>query len=78
MRWIWAMMSRRTKCESRSTQAQEGELDRAESTQEVADVPRGRISVKEKLAQMREKAYGKKLLETPDISKEKRQKEIIM
>ena len=61
-----------------STQAQEGELDRAESTQEVADVPRGRISVKEKLAQMREKAYGKKSLETPDISKEKRQKEIIM
>ena len=61
-----------------STPAQEGELDRAESTQEVADVPRGRISVKEKLAQMREKAYGKKSLETPDISKEKRQKEIIM
>ena len=61
-----------------STQAQEGEPDRAESTQEVADVPRGRISVKEKLAQMREKAYGKKSLETPDISKEKRQKEIIM
>ena len=56
----------------------EGELDRAESTQEVADVPRGRISVKEKIAQMREKAYGKKSLETPDISKEKRQKEIIM
>ena len=49
-----------------------GEPDRAESTQEVADVPRGRISVKEKLAQMREKAYGKKSLETPDISKEKR------
>lgn len=46
--------------------------------QEVADVPRGQISVKEKLAQMREKAYGKKSLETPDISKEKRQKEIIM
>ena len=61
-----------------SAQAQEGEPDRAESTQEVADVPRGRISVKEKLAQMREKAYGKKSLETPDISKEKRQKEIIM
>lgn len=58
--------------------AQEGEPDRAESTQEVADVPRGRISVKEKLAQMREKVYGKKSLETPDISKEKRQKEIIM
>lgn len=56
----------------------EGELDRAESTQEVADVPRGRISVKEKIAQMREKAYGKKSLEMPDISKEKRQKEIIM
>ena len=61
-----------------SAQAQEGEPDRAESTQEVADVPRGRISVKEELAQMREKAYGKKSLETPDISKEKRQKEIIM
>lgn len=61
-----------------SAQAQEGEPDRAESTQEVADVPRGRISVKEKLAQMREKAYGKKSLETPDISKEKGQKEIIM
>lgn len=59
-------------------QEQEGEPDRAESTQEVADVPRGRISVKEKLAQMREKAYGKKSLETPDISKEKGQKEIIM
>ena len=52
-----------------SAQAQEGEPDRAESTQEVADVPRGRISVKEKLAQMREKAYGKKSLETPDIQR---------
>lgn len=52
--------------------------EQSAQAQEVADVPRGRISVKEKLAQMREKAYGKKSLETSDISKEKRQKEIIM
>ena len=35
------------------------------------DSPRGRISVKEKLAEMREKAYGQKAPEKPDISKER-------
>ena len=37
----------------------------------LADSPRGRISVKEKLAEMREKAYGQKAPEKPDISKRK-------
>ena len=35
----------------------------------LADSPRGRISVKEKLAEMREKAYGQKVPEKPDILK---------
>ena len=35
----------------------------------LADSPRGRISVKEKLAEMREKAYGKKMPEKPDMQK---------
>ena len=37
----------------------------------LADSPRGRISVKEKLAEMRERAYGQKPPEKPDISKGK-------
>ena len=41
----------------------------------LADSPRGRISVKEKLAEMREKAYGQKTPEKPDISKGKRKEE---
>ncbi len=41
----------------------------------LADSPRGRISVKEKLAEMREKAYGQKTLEKPDISKGKGKEE---
>lgn len=43
----------------------------------LADSPRGRISVKEKLAEMREKAYGQKAPEKPDISKGKGQEEIL-
>ena len=41
----------------------------------LADSPRCRISVKEKLAEMREKAYGQKLPEKPDISKGKGKEE---
>lgn len=37
----------------------------------LADSPIGRISVKEKLAEMRQKAYGQKAPEKPDISKGK-------
>ena len=38
----------------------------------LADSHRGRISVKEKLAEMREKAYGQKM---PDVSKSKGKEE---
>ena len=41
----------------------------------LPDSPRGRISIKEKLAEMRGKAYGQKILEKPDISKGKRKEE---
>ena len=41
----------------------------------LADSPRGRISVKEKLAEMREKAYGKKMPEKPDLQKGKGKEE---
>ena len=41
----------------------------------LADSPRCRISVKEKLAEMREKAYGQKTPEKPDISKGKGKEE---
>ena len=41
----------------------------------LADSPRGRISVKEKLAEMREKAYGQKMPEKPDVSKGKGKEE---
>ena len=41
----------------------------------LADSPRGRISVKEKLAEMREKAYGQKVPEKPDVSKGKGKEE---
>ena len=41
----------------------------------LADSPRGRISVKEKLAEMREKAYGKKMQEKPDLQKGKGKEE---
>ena len=41
----------------------------------LADSPRCCISVKEKLAEMREKAYGQKTLEKPDISKGKGKEE---
>ena len=37
--------------------------------QMLADSPRGRISIKEKLAEMREKAYGQKASEKPDLQK---------
>ena len=37
----------------------------------LSDSPRGRISVKEKLAEMRQKAYGLKMPEKPEISKGK-------
>lgn len=37
--------------------------------QMLSDSPRGRISVKEKLAEMRQKAYGQKMPEKPEISK---------
>lgn len=78
-----------------STQAQEGEPDRAEDIQAVAEEPlkpvasflmseriaehdkermladgsKGRVSVKEKLAEMREKVYGKKAPEKTGMSK---------
>ena len=35
----------------------------------LADSPRGRISIKEKLAEMREKAYGQKAPEKADLQK---------
>ena len=80
-----------------STQAQEGEPDRAEDIQAVAEEPlkpvasflmseriaehdkermladgsKGRVSVKEKLAEMREKVYGKKAPEKTGMSKRK-------
>ncbi len=41
----------------------------------LADSLRGRISVKEKLAEMRERAYGQKQPEKPDISKGKGKEE---
>jgi len=41
----------------------------------LADSPRCCISVKEKLAEMREKAYGQKMPEKPDISKGKGKEE---
>ena len=41
----------------------------------LADSPRCRISVKEKLAEMRERAYGQKSPEKPDISKGKGKEE---
>ncbi len=37
--------------------------------QMLADSPRGRISIKEKLAEMREKAYGQKVPEKADLQK---------
>lgn len=46
---------------------------------DISDVHKARrIGRFPNLWEIREKAYGKKSLETPDISKEKRQKEIIM
>ncbi|NBK92913.1 DUF3849 domain-containing protein [bacterium 1XD21-13] len=41
----------------------------------LSDSPRGRISVKEKLAEMRQKAYGQKMPEKPEISKGKGKEE---
>ncbi len=41
----------------------------------LADSPGGRISIKEKLAEMRQKAYGQKAPEKPDISKGKGKEE---
>ena len=41
----------------------------------LPDSPGGRISVKEKLAEMRQKAYGQKTSEKPDISKGKGKEE---
>lgn len=41
----------------------------------LADSPRGRISIKEKLAEMLDKAYGQKVPEKLDISKGKRKEE---
>jgi SNF2 family DNA or RNA helicase len=41
----------------------------------LSDSPRGRISVKEKLAEMRQKAYGQKVSEKPEISKGKGKEE---
>ena len=43
--------------------------------QMLSDSPRGRISVKEKLAEMRQKAYGQKVSEKPEISKGKGKEE---
>ena len=43
--------------------------------QMLADSPKGRISVKEKLAEMRQKAYGQKVPEKPEISKGKGKEE---
>ncbi len=43
--------------------------------QMLSDSPRGRISVKEKLAEMRQKAYGQKMPEKPEISKSKGKEE---
>ena len=43
--------------------------------QMLSDSPRGRISVKEKLAEMRQKAYGQKMPEKPEISKGKGKEE---
>ena len=41
----------------------------------LSDSPRGRISIKEKLAEMRQKAYGQKMPEKPEISKGKGKEE---
>lgn len=41
----------------------------------LSDSPGGRISVKEKLAEMRQKAYGQKMPEKPEISKGKGKEE---
>ena len=43
----------------------------------LADSPRGRISIKEKLAEMREKAYGQKEPKKPEVSKSKDKQEIL-
>lgn len=84
-----------------STQAQEGEPDRAEDIQAVADEPlkpvasflmsesiaehdkermladgsRGRVSVKEKLAEMRQKISDQKIPEKPEVTKSKGKEE---
>jgi len=41
----------------------------------LSDSLRGRISIKEKLAEMRQKAYGQKMPEKPEISKGKGKEE---
>ncbi|MGR5608256.1 DUF3849 domain-containing protein [Enterocloster clostridioformis] len=43
----------------------------------LSDSPRGRISVKEKLAEMRQKAYGQKMPEKPEIQKSKGKEETL-
>ncbi len=43
----------------------------------LSDSPRGRISVKEKLAEMRRKAYGQKMPEKPEIQKSKGKEETL-
>lgn len=43
----------------------------------LADSPRGRISVKEKLAEMRDRAYGKKTPEKPEMPKNRGKEEIL-
>lgn len=84
-----------------STQAQEGEPDRAEDIQAVADKPlkpvasflmseriaehdkermladgsRGRVSVKEKLAEMKQKISNQKITEKPEVTKSKGKEE---
>ena len=84
-----------------STQAQEGEPDRAEDIQAVADEPlkpvasflmseriaehdkermladgsRGRVSVKEKLAEMKQKISDQKMPEKPEVTKSKGKEE---
>ena len=45
--------------------------------QMLSDSPRGRISVKEKLAEMRQKAYGQKMPEKPEIQKSKGKEETL-
>ena len=43
----------------------------------LADSPKGRISIKEKLAEMRQKAYGQKMPEKPEIQKSKGKEETL-